>query len=374
MGTPSKERCEKMKLETLLHGSLNPIVIFKGKEMLLEMFNESYQEIYYGRDLLGKKIFDVITELRDSPFPEILNKVYESGESYTTVEGCSRILNQKTGELEERYFDTTFSRLDWGDGCYRILAMPREVTEKMKYKKLLESNIKQLEEEKEWREFFVSTVTHDLINPLSVINLLVDLLKRKTTESAELNKIAEKMKLHVTKAKKMAKDLLDVNRLEAREWPALDLHYCCLRNIVLETVQSLTEMYPQRIQVKILNESLIGLWDQLAINRILNNLVSNAIKYGQDSSPVTIELARTDHDRVSLSIHNWGDPISAEDQQNIFKKYHRGTKLSGSKKRGWGIGLTLVKGLTEAQKGTIHLISSQTAETTFVVKLPIVKS
>lgn len=360
---------ERKKFESIIYGSLNPMAIFKGKEMLVEIFNASYQEIYQGRAILGKPLFDVITELRDSPFPKILNQVYESGESYTSVEGTAFIINRENGALEERYFDTTFSRLDWGDGVYRILAMPREVTEKIKYKKLLEASIRQLEEEKVWRDFFVSTVTHDLINPLSAINYSADSLK-KINDPDNLKQIADRIKFNVNKAKEMAKDLLDVNRLQAGEWPTLELQHCCLRNIVLTMVENLEIMYPQRIQVQIPNESIPALWDQLAISRILNNLVNNAVQYGKEDSPVTIALTRTEN-TVSLSVHNWGESISAEEQSKIFKKYHRGTALLGTRIRGWGIGLTLVKGLTEAHQGTIHLTSSPAAGTNFMVNLPI---
>lgn len=366
-----EEIVAKKRFESLLYGAKSPVVIFKGKEMIVEMFNESYSDIYHGHNILGKPLFDSIVELQNSPFPNILKKVYETGETYISSEGLARIRNRITGEIEERYFDTTFSRLDFGDEEFRILAMPREVTDKVKYKKLLELSIRQLEEEKVWREFFVSTVTHDLINPLTVLTISLDSLKRKVNDPEAVIKIAERMKENVYRAKQMTEDLLDVNRLEAGQWPGIHLDSCCVRRIIEDTVENLEKIYPQKLEVKIPSNPIQGDWDQLAINRILNNLVSNAIQYGKLDTKVNIELS-SEQDHILLSVHNWGNPILEKDQSLIFNKYHRGSGHRADKhRRGWGIGLTLVKGLSEALGGTIHVTSSEDLGTRFIVKLPI---
>lgn len=366
-----EEIVARKRFESLLYGAKSPMVIFKGEEMIVEMFNESYHDIYHGHNILGKPLFDSIVELQNSPFPNILKKVYETGETYISSEGLARIRNRITGEMEERYFDTTFSRLDFGDEVFRILAMPREVTDKVKYKKLLELSVKQLEEEKVWREFFVSTVTHDLINPLTVLNISLDSLKRKVNDPEAVIKIAERMKENVYRAKQMTEDLLDVNRLEAGQWPSIHLVSCCVRKIVEDTVENLEKIYPQKLELKIASNQIQGDWDQLAINRILNNLVSNAIQYGKPETKVNIELS-SQQDHILLSVHNWGNPILEKDQSLIFNKYHR---LNNHKiemqRRGWGIGLTLVKGLSEALGGMIHVTSSEDLGTRFVVRLPI---
>lgn len=366
-----EQKLARLQFESLLYGAQSPMVIFKGEEMIVEIFNQSYGEIYYGRNLLGRPLFDAIGELRNSPFPSILKKVYETGQTYISSEEMAHILNRRTKELEERYFDTTFSRIDFGDGVFRILAMPREVTEKVKYKKTLESLIEQLEKEKDWREFFVSNITHDLISPLSIISISLDSLKRKANNPDDVIRIAQRMKDSVKRAKQMTEDLLDVNRLEAGEWPSLNLQPCCVREILEETIGHLEKNYPQKLQVRIPAISIEGQWDELAINRILNNLVSNAIQYGNAETKVTIELS-TDMLNIYLAVQNWGVPIQEEAQSLIFNKYHRVSgHRSAQQKRGWGIGLALVKGLSEALGGNIKVTSTEELGTIFVVSLPI---
>jgi hypothetical protein len=84
---------DRKMFEAIFYGSESPMVIFKGPEIIVEMFNQKYREIYGDRDLLSKPLFEVISELKDTNFPMILKRVYETGESYFSREGFSRILN-----------------------------------------------------------------------------------------------------------------------------------------------------------------------------------------------------------------------------------------------------------------------------------------
>lgn len=355
---------EKLKFSSLFHGAQVPMVIFKGDEMIVEMFNESYHDIYHKHDILNKPLFDTIVELRDTQFPSILKKVYETGETFVLVEGLSQILNRKTGVMEDRYFDTTFTRIDWGeDGIYRILATPREVTERVVYRKLLE-------EEKNFRDFFISTITHDLINPLSVINISLDTLSKKSKEPLEVEKLATRMKRGVDKARKLIEDLLELKKIQAGEYPNLSFYPCCLKETVDKIAENLQSKFPGRIELHLDAQEVNGYWDKNAIQRILNNLVENAIQYGSSEKKVSIRLNSLGP-YINLSIHNWGNPISLEDQNLLFKKHYRGESAVNLMQNGWGIGLTLVKGLCETMNGSVSLSSSENTGTTFTVELPV---
>lgn len=355
---------EKLKFASLFYGAQTPIVIFRGKEMIVEMYNESYHNLYHKHDILNKPFFDTIIELRDTQFPSILKKVYETGETFVLVEGLSRIRNRQSGKMEDRYFDTTFSRIDWGEeGVYRILAMPREVTERVVYRKLLE-------EEKSFRDLFTSTITHDLINPLSVINISLGTLAKKSKEPEEVVRLMARMKRGVDKARKLIDDLLELKKIQAGEYPKLSLYPCCLKEILEKIVQNLEGNFPGRIELFLDAKSANGFWDKSAIQRILNTLVENAIRYGSPEKKVSIRL-NLKGSNVYLSVHNYGNPILLEDQDLIFKKHYRGQHAVKLKQNGWGIGLTLVKGLCEVMEGDINFISNEESGTTFTVQLPI---
>jgi signal transduction histidine kinase len=73
---------------------------------------------------------------------------------------------------------------------------------------------------------------------------------------------------------------------------------------------------------------------------------------------------------ITLSVHNRGEPIKSEDEENLFQLFHRGTGAQAAGKRGWGLGLTIVKGIAEAHGGRVRVESSQGRGTTFFIDLP----
>ena len=109
--------------------------------------------------------------------------------------------------------------------------------------------------------------------------------------------------------------------------------------------------------------------DASGLRRILENLCNNAIKYGFPDTPVKIFLEEGQSD-ISIKVHNCGPVIPAEDQNNIFQQYHRTIEAKTGHREGWGIGLTLVRGVAEAHGGTVEVESSMGKGTIFIVKLP----
>jgi signal transduction histidine kinase len=111
--------------------------------------------------------------------------------------------------------------------------------------------------------------------------------------------------------------------------------------------------------------------DDDGVQRIIENLGSNAAKYGADETPITITLSKTS-DRAEIAVHNEGNPIEPNDLPSIFKPYRRTGAAEAAGQKGWGIGLALVKGITEAHGGTVT-VESNSMGTTFLVSLPLEK-
>lgn len=103
------------------------------------------------------------------------------------------------------------------------------------------------------------------------------------------------------------------------------------------------------------------------LRRLIENLASNAVKYGQENTPITISLEQ-DKNTVTLSIHNKGEPIPLEEQSIIFKQFRRSG--SSEDKIGWGLGLPVVKGIVDAHNGSITVESEKNKGTTFIINLP----
>jgi signal transduction histidine kinase len=167
----------------------------------------------------------------------------------------------------------------------------------------------------------------------------------------------------------MINDLLEANRIEAGQKLLICPKLCDLRKIVIDTCDQLKSVYGDSFVLKLPEKEVIGKWSQHVLQRALENLAINAYKYGDHSDPITILLRETSA-AAFLSVHNFGNPISAEDQQDIFKRYYRTQSAQRSGKAGWGVGLILVRGVAEAHGGIVHLESSQGNGTLFTIELP----
>lgn len=132
---------ERAKLEAIFYGTDSPMALFRGPNFIYEMHNERYQSLIPGRQVLGKSLREALPEVENSPFPETLQRVYETGEPGYISEGLISIYNDQTGQIEDRYFDTTLARIeDDPNKPYLIVGHAMDVTERVQYRKKVEES------------------------------------------------------------------------------------------------------------------------------------------------------------------------------------------------------------------------------------------
>lgn len=230
---------------------------------------------------------------------------------------------------------------------------------------------KRLEDERELRERFVAALTHDLRTPLTAAKMSAQMLERGISDPAKLQKTAGRIADHMDRADEMIRDLLDAGRIKSGEKIALNLSECNLNALTGEVIEDLSIVHGNRFTVRAASSPIRGYWDYSAIRRVLENLLGNAIKYGFSSAPVTIELGQgADADAVQISVHNEGDPIPESLHADLFEPYRRSDLAQSGSQKGWGIGLTLVRGFVDAHQGRIYVKSRAGEGTTFFVELP----
>ncbi len=133
--------------------------------------------------------------------------------------------------------------------------------------------------------------------------------------------------------------------------------------------QLVSELRPQvgdrALQLDVKGD-VVGEWDRVRIGQVVSNLVTNAIAYGDSSSPITIGADGTDEKVVTLSVHNTGQPIPAGLIPTLFEAFRRGrTRVAGL-----GLGLFIVRHVAHAHGGDIEVDSTRDRGTTFTVRLP----
>jgi signal transduction histidine kinase len=173
---------------------------------------------------------------------------------------------------------------------------------------------------------------------------------------------------------RMIDDLLDVARIEAGRPLDLRREACDVLALTRKTVadvQRTTDHH--QILVHADDDALVGSFDPTRLERVLLNLLTNAVKYSPDGG--TIELTvrsepRPDGDWAIVEVRDAGIGIPSEDLPRIFERFYRASNV-GDQLRGTGLGLAGARQIVEQHEGEIGATSAPGAGTTFVVRLPL---
>ncbi len=238
----------------------------------------------------------------------------------------------------------------------------------------LEKTNERLRELNKMKDEFVSIVSHDLRSPLTGIMLFSDMFLMKTFgELTEKQKEAvqsiQKATQHLTK---LINNLLDLAKIEAGK---IELHK--LKGRIGDTVkESINVMqfnaHEKKIDIKLnLSETEPEISaDWLKIFQVMNNLISNAIKFTHEGGSVTISV-RYSQDNVEVSVTDTGQGIAEDDIPLIFDKFRQVKSKATRGEKGTGLGLAIAKNLIELHGGKIWVESTMGKRgTTFYFTIP----
>jgi signal transduction histidine kinase len=308
----------------------------------------------------------------------LLRHVLETGEEFIGREVLARHGDSADGPPVDHYYDFTYLRISDSDGNpYGVYDHAIDVTNRVHDRLALEKNrqslekvVTDLQQERDLRERFVATLSHDLRSPLQGATMCAHLIRRKPGDSDVVQTFAGRIIENISRADELIRNLLDASRLKAGERLAIDIEHCDLSEVAADTLAHLTTLHGDRFILQA-ESKIDGYWSKGEIRRVLENLCGNAIKYGAPRRPVRVTLIQL-NDSVTIEVHNEGSPISAADQEKLFQPFQRidaGDRAAGPS--GWGLGLTLVKGIVEAHGGCITVHSDVGIGTAFLVTLPL---
>lgn len=258
-----------------------------------------------------------------------------------------------------------------GVGAYRTAIS--DLTERNKVEVALQSAVYDLKEEKSLREKFVSTLTHDLRTPLTSAKLSGELIMLQEKKFGRSTKSAKKLLRNLDRIENMIDGLLDADRVRAGERIPVSFSHFDLLNLMRCTVSELVEIHGNRFEYINLTKkrAVKGYWSKSGLRRIVENLVNNAVKYGDKDNQIRITISLECSQVLKISVHNQGSPIPAAEQRSLFDQFQRGHAASRSAEKGWGLGLTLVKAMLDAHHGRITLQSTKDTGTTFNAFFPL---
>lgn len=229
------------------------------------------------------------------------------------------------------------------------------------------------------RDDLIALISHDLKNPLTVIQGQAQLMERRlsrgeTIEPARLVRGLSAIYQAAGHISAQIEELLDLAVINAGRPLRLDVHAADLATIVRRAVslaQTNTERHSLLLEVE--DDDLAGEWDGRRVERVVGNLLSNAIKYSPAGGKVRVQLRR-EHDVAGdwaqLSVADQGIGIPSADLPHIFERFHRAANTVG-RIRGTGLGLTSALRVVEQQGGTLEVVSVEGEGSTFTMRLPL---
>lgn len=240
---------------------------------------------------------------------------------------------------------------------------------------VLLSRIQKCEEEKCNQEDFLISISHDLRTPLNTILSIVQLLNYigyGNESELQLAKYIDMIQRNSYNMLKLVNNLIDITRLDKNHY---EIHK---RNVeIISLVKSIVDsideyIYKKNLKIKFNSniDSCIMCMDDEALNRILLNLISNAIKFTPANRNIYINIIKKESDLI-ISIKDEGIGISKSEQKNIFDRYVRAKKNTVNENEGSGIGLDLVYKLTKSLDGNVELVSDENKGTEVILTFPI---
>ncbi|HZT06478.1 MAG TPA: ATP-binding protein [Chloroflexota bacterium] len=228
------------------------------------------------------------------------------------------------------------------------------------------------------KDAFLAAASHDLKNPLAIVKAQAQLLMRRAgrTEGAAMDTVLEGLRSIDQATRRlngMVNELLDVARLQMGRPIELDPKPVDLISLVREVASELQSSSDRHeILVECASDPIVGVWDRDRIERVIVNLVTNAIKYSPEGGRIELGVAVTtvgDDEWAELRVRDHGLGIPADEIPRIFERFYRGSNVHGHIE-GAGIGLSGAQQIIDQHGGFITVESAEGKGTMFVVQLP----
>jgi PAS domain S-box-containing protein len=251
----------------------------------------------------------------------------------------------------------------------------RDITEKKQLERIREELLarekaarEELTEALKARDEFIAVAAHELRNPLNVFVLILQLLHEASADplhSAQVPKLIERSRIQVSRLATLIDRLMDVTRARTGKLELYRETFDLSGVIKDVAVRFTNEDSSTPISLEL--EPAIGTWDRIRIDQVATNLISNAIKYGQQKAVLVSASARGGE--AKIIVRDSGIGISRDDLDRIFDRFERGTQRS--RNESLGLGLWITKQIVEAHGGTISAESELGKGSVFMVRLPL---
>jgi PAS domain S-box-containing protein len=455
------------------------ICILDGPELVFELINPLYQQLFPGRELSGKPLLEAVPEVRDSAIWEVLQGVYRTGQTFEGNELLIPLARTTGGPVADRFFNFIYqARKDNAGQVDGILVFVIEITETIKVKRAVEASDKRhnfllntmpqqvwtagssgeldyVNEvvcadfgyeaaevlRKGWQEFihpddlqvclekwaealdsgkdymvefrlkfadgnyywhlaravpfieegvvkawfgtntniharkesehkkdeFLSIASHELKTPLTSIKAYNQIMKRLEA-SEKVKPFIDKSADHIARLERLIADLLDVTKINAGK-----VNYTMepfdFSGLLQDTVESMRHTAPKHELVLTGVPVIRYSGDRNRLEQVLNNFISNAVKYSPEADRVIIG-SYVDQDNIIVSVRDFGIGIARDNLDKLFDRYYR-VDNTAMRFDGLGLGLYISAEILRRHGGSFWIESEPGEGSTFYFRLPL---
>lgn len=243
-------------------------------------------------------------------------------------------------------------------------------------------NLKHAVEIESLKSEFFANLSHEFKTPLNIILSTVQLVMNYIEVNNEypdynmFNKCLGNIKQNSYRILKIANNLIDMSKIDGNFY-SINMGNYNIVEVVENIVQSLAEYMKdnkRNIIFDTMEEEIITACDPDQIERIILNVLSNAMKFTSHGGNIYVDMEVNDRcNKVIIKISNDGEKINFEDRLRIFERFTQSESLLTRRAEGTGIGLTLVKSLVKLHNGEVYVNTEFEEGTQFCIELPIRK-
>lgn len=337
-----RSEVERQKLSAIL-GEIGDVVIVVSPQQELMLINQSAIAALHldpRRNYVGTAFFEIFADTAlEQPYRRILE--------------LRQALNEQVTLPNGKVYSANLVMHD-PIGCIIVL-----------------HDITHLKETDQLKTELISTVSHDLKQPLAVMRGYIELLQMRYNLEPQANQYLEHTLHSIHNMQRLIDDLLDMAKLEKGfELQIEPVDLPILLTHCVDTLQPLVRGKSLTVNLDFQSHIPPVAGDYQRLEQIFNNVIGNAVKYTPPHGRIVIG-ASAHENAVTVSVADTGIGISPEDQGKIFDRFYRVRRAETEHIEGTGIGLSIVKRLVEAHRGQIGLESTVGQGTTFYISLPI---
>ncbi len=338
-------RDDRDLLGRILESMREGVLVMDGEHRIL-LANPSLREmLLLDSDLVGRSIIEVV---RNAELHSIVEKALVANEPLVGEIGL--------GGLKPRWLMVHAARLSGEPRALVIVLF--DVTEMRRLETI--------------RRDFVANVSHELRTPIASVRSAAETLhmaiERDPQAASQFMDIIER---NARRLGDLVDDLLDLSKVEAKEFrlnpEVLDLASLCEKTVAPFAARASSRRI--RIAVEIPDDFIKASGDKNAFDRILTNLIDNALKYSPDGANIAIS-AREAGAKLQVLVSDTGPGIEAKHLPRLFERFYRVDPGRSRDMGGTGLGLSIVKHLVEAMGGEVSVESTPGKGSTFTFTLP----